>query len=359
MSLLSKNIELYNYLKENYSTTHYRFKKIFGHLFPYKKLDLGSISELKLDGVQNLSGIEELKGLTNLEVKGASNLAPIEECSNLSSVKCILPDTMMDTSILERISKMECMRNAEFYGRGVKSITSEQALNFGESSKISYEQSSKLNLKQFSQVQKRLEEIQSLITPEMTDIQKVETIYGNLLSQDFQYDYENDTSKSNGYLINDTMYGPLVENKGVCSGVASALATALQNAGLDAVACGGWADKKVSAGNAHQWNQVKVDNEWYNLDLTNDFDKESWHFFMKSDNNRDWAECHYVDKEDKSEPIHDCTSTKYDIIYRENPMQCKLRDQKEKELKQQKINTPSKIDNQVNQVNHEQDEIMR
>lgn len=252
MSLLSENVELYNYLQENYSTTHYRFEKIFGHSFPYKKLDLESINELKLDGIQDLSGIEELKGLSKLEVKGVSDLTPLEKCSSLSSVKCTLPDIMVDSSSLERISKMESMKNAEFYERGVKSITSEQALNFGESSKISYDQLSGLTPKQFSQVQERLEEVQSLITPEMTDIQKVETIYKNLLPQDFQYDYGNHSTGSNGYLINNTMYGPLVENKGVCSCIASALETALQNAGLDAVACGGWADTKASAGNSHQ-----------------------------------------------------------------------------------------------------------
>lgn len=71
------------------------------------------------------------------------------------------------------------------------------------------------------------------------------------------------------------MYGPLVEGKGVCSGIASALETVLQNAGLDAVACGGWANTKPTAGDAHQWNQVKVDGQWYNLDLTNDYDLKS------------------------------------------------------------------------------------
>lgn len=51
MSALSENTQLYEYLTQHYSTTHYRFERIFGHSFPYKKLDLESITDLKLDAI--------------------------------------------------------------------------------------------------------------------------------------------------------------------------------------------------------------------------------------------------------------------------------------------------------------------
>ena len=347
MSALTENKELYNYLQQNYSTTNYRFEQLFGHSFPYKKLDLGSIKELKLKGIHSLFGIEELKGLEKIEISDVSDLSPLEKCSNLTGVKCHLLDQPIDVELLKRISSLEGMQNAEFYGRGVKSITSEQAMQFGKTSKISYDELAQLTPEQFSKVQSRLAEVQSLITPEMTEVEKVETIYRNLLPQDFEYDYSNYSTGSNGYFINNTMYGPLVENKGVCSGIASALEHALKNAGLDAVSCGGWANTQPTAGDSHQWNQVKVDGEWYNLDLTNDYDKKSWRFFMKSDKDYNWAECHYVDKEDKYEPIHVCTSTKYDEVYREDPREREIRKLKKQQeaLIQQKINTPlSEID---------------
>ena len=347
MSTLTENEELYNFLQQNYSTTHYRFERLFGHSFPYKKLDLDSLKELKLKGIHSLSGIEELKNLEKIEVSDVSDLLPLEKCSNLTSVKCHLPDQPVDVELLKRISLLDGMQKAEFYGRGVKYITSEQAMQFGETSKISYDELAQLTPEQFSKVQSRLAEVQSLITPEMTEVEKVKTIYKNLLPQNFGYDYGNHSTGSNGYLINNTMYGPLVENKGVCSGIASALEHALKNAGLDAVSCGGWANTQPTAGDSHQWNQVKVDGEWYNLDLTNDYDKKSWRFFMKSDKDYDWAECHYADKEDKYEPIHDCTSTKYDEVYREDPREREIRKLKKQQeaLIQQKINTPlSEID---------------
>ena len=36
---------------------------------------------------------------------------------------------------------------------------------------------------------------------------------------------------------------------------------------------------------------------------------------MKSDFDYDWKKCHYADKNDKFEPVHNCTSTKYDNIH--------------------------------------------
>ena len=347
MSTLSENTQLYEYLTQHYSTIHYRFERIFGHSFPYKQIDLDSITELKLDGIKDLSGIEELKNLRSVEVNDIGDLSQLERCPSLSRVKADLPEQQVNVDSMLRISQKPNIESCYFYGRGVHPITSEQALQFGESSKISYDSLSQLSPEQFSKVQARFEEIHSLIKPEMSEVEKVETIYRHLLQQDFQYDYSNHQTGSNGYLINNTMYGPLVENKGVCSGIASALEHALRNEGLDAVSCGGWANTQPTAGDSHQWNQVKVDGQWYNLDLTNDFDKKSWRFFMKSDNDRDWVECHYADKEDKYERIHDCTSTKYDEVYREDSREKEIRElkQQREQLIQQKINAPlSSID---------------
>lgn len=342
MSALSENMQLYEYLTQHYSTIHYRFEKLFGLSFPYKKLDLDTITDLKLEGIENLKGIEELSKLSNIEVKDVNDLSPLEKCPNLHKIRANLLDDPIDVEMLTRLSQKDGIQSCEFSGRGVKSINSEQALNFSNATTISYDGLAKFNPQQFSKIQSRLAEVQSLIRPEMSELERVKIIYRKLLPQDFQYDYSNHSMGSNGYLINNTMYGPLVEGKGVCSGIASALEVALQNAGLDAVSCGGWANTKPTAGDSHQWNQVKVDGQWYNLDLTNDYDLKSWRFFMKSDTDRDWAECHYADKTDKYEPTHDCISTKYDDVFRENPNQRMMRElRKQKEtLIQQKINTP-------------------
>ena len=242
MSALSENTQLYEYLTSKYSTTHYRFEKIFGHSFPYKKLDLDSITDLKLDGIDDLRGLEELPQLRSVEVKGVRDLSALERCPNLSKVKADLPEQQVNVDSMLRLSQKDGIQNCEFYGRGVHNISSDQALQFGDKSTLSYDSLSKLTAEQFSKVQGRYEEIHSLIKPEMSEVEKVETIYRHLLPQDFQYDYNNLQTGSNGYLVNNTLYGPLVEKKGVCSGISAALEHALRNEGLEAVSCGGWAN---------------------------------------------------------------------------------------------------------------------
>lgn len=128
MSTLSENTQLYEYLTQKYSTTHYRFEKIFGHSFPYKKLDLNSIGNLRLEGIEDLSGIEELTELQSVELKGVSNLSPLEKCPNLHKINASLPDQPVDVELLTRLSQKDGMQSCEFTGRGVKSINSEQAL---------------------------------------------------------------------------------------------------------------------------------------------------------------------------------------------------------------------------------------
>lgn len=60
MSALSENQELYNYLQQNYSTTQYRFERLFRHSFPYKKLNsMVEVPNLLL--VNRLCNLEKLQ----------------------------------------------------------------------------------------------------------------------------------------------------------------------------------------------------------------------------------------------------------------------------------------------------------
>lgn len=56
-----------------------------------------------------------------------------------------------------------------------------------------------------------------------------------------------------------TAYGTLIEGKAICSGYTDAMAIFLNRLGLD--------NYKISSEN-HVWNYVKIDGNWYHLDLT-------------------------------------------------------------------------------------------
>lgn len=316
--ILMENQELYTYLKRNYTKTAYRFEKIFGKLFSYKrfsKKELDEIVSLKLDSISSTAGIDKLSNLESVHIKNVSDVRDIEKVEKLKNFELDVSNHGIDPNKLAVISHKEGLEKMYIHGKSVKNISSDHALDFSDKARISYGIVGELTSEQFSKVQLRIEEIKKLIKPGMSEVQKVELIYKNMLTDKFEYDYNSLSERSNSFLINKTMYGPLVEKKGVCAGVADALEATLENVGIEAHSCGGWIGKEPAAGNAHQWNQVKVDGQWYNLDLTNDYDKDEWEYFMKSDKDFVWSENHCADKEDIFEKVHECNSTKYDVVY--------------------------------------------
>lgn len=65
-------------------------------------------------------------------------------------------------------------------------------------------------------------------------------------------------------------YGALIQHKAVCEGYSEAFQLLLNCAGIESTVVVGKSD-----GNAHQWNIVKIEGSWYNLDITwNDSDEE-------------------------------------------------------------------------------------
>ena len=100
-----------------------------------------------------------------------------------------------------------------------------------------------------------------------------------------------------------TAYGCLVEKKANCEGYAKAFGVLAADFGLESVLVTGKTDK----GENHAWNQVKVDGEWYNIDVTwadNDNGDEVRHaYFLCTD--KDFSETHMRSSEN-FEPF-ECT----------------------------------------------------
>lgn len=90
---------------------------------------------------------------------------------------------------------------------------------------------------------------------EMSDIEKVYTVYTYIITH---CAYDSDASSSS-----HKAYGLLKNGKAVCDGYAEAFMLFMVINGVDAEVITGRADS-----GPHAWNQVKIDNNWYNLDLT-------------------------------------------------------------------------------------------
>ncbi len=104
-----------------------------------------------------------------------------------------------------------------------------------------------------------------IIRSSMTDVQKAKTIHDWIINNT-RYDIENFYSGTIPY-ESYTTTGVLKNHVAVCQGYAEAFQAMALNAGLDTELTTGKANG-IGGYGGHAWNQVKVDNIWYNIDVT-------------------------------------------------------------------------------------------
>lgn len=95
--------------------------------------------------------------------------------------------------------------------------------------------------------------IGQIITPSMTDYDKVKAIH--------DYIVNNTTYDSSLQPISFTIYGALIKGRGVCQAYASAFETLLDKVGIENTAV-------ISESMEHVWNLVKLDGDYYHIDVT-------------------------------------------------------------------------------------------
>lgn len=115
-----------------------------------------------------------------------------------------------------------------------------------------YDDSDYINYAQ-AEIDTELNNITSLLSDDMSDFEKTLTVHDYIINN-----YEYDTTYQSRSL--DTM---VMEKQGVCQGYTYLFKYVMDNIGIDCVTV-------PSDANAHIWNKVKIDGEWYNIDLTSD-----------------------------------------------------------------------------------------
>lgn len=121
---------------------------------------------------------------------------------------------------------------------------------------------------------KKAEEIAAdIIKESMSDYEKEEAInryicdnaeYNNKIMEYINNDGTISEDAVWEYANSFTPYGILVENMGVCESYAEAFKLIADKAGLEVILETGRLD-----GVNHEWNRVKIENQWYTLDVTN------------------------------------------------------------------------------------------
>lgn len=110
--------------------------------------------------------------------------------------------------------------------------------------------------------------ISNIISNNMTDYDKVYAINQYLVNR-FEYDYT---------LVNNNAYLALVNNTTTCQGYSMTAYKLFKAAGIDTRIVLGQLN-----GINHGWNLVKVNGNWYNVDITNNDSVRENKYFLRSD----------------------------------------------------------------------------
>ena len=112
------------------------------------------------------------------------------------------------------------------------------------------------------------EELSSAIVPFISRIPDEggellrETIIHDALVDELTYDFDAaEKDDSSHYAFN--VYGALVKKKAVCTGYAGSMKMLLNLVGIECRTAVG-----MSKNSGHMWNQVRLDGDWYNVDVT-------------------------------------------------------------------------------------------
>lgn len=155
----------------------------------------------------------------------------------------------------------------------------------------------------------KIKEIVSHISSNALDVEKEKIIHDYIISNT-NYDYSalNGSDKDVNPHARD-IYGAIVEGKAVCEGYAKAFQYLCYCVGINATqVCG------TSDGENHMWDAVKIDNEWYQIDLTWDDDDMSgagvvyYGYFNLSDD--EMGKDHIPNADRVSVPV--CNGEKYE-----------------------------------------------
>ena len=135
-------------------------------------------------------------------------------------------------------------------------------------------------------------------------------IISNLVSYNYEYleRLDNNQTTEGEELINRNLIGPLLQGEAVCAGYAETVRNVLSCMGIESRYVS--ADNVDSSEHGHAWNLVKLDGEWYNVDLTWDADalveELQPKYLLKSDedfkNHDNYIPRHKTEKCNRTEP---------------------------------------------------------
>lgn len=138
-----------------------------------------------------------------------------------------------------------------------------------------YNISTEMDIDLYLQIQDKIKYLVEVAKANFTRQDEQIMFIVNQLSDYIEYDFDADSRSNQEYLKLSSLEGCLKDRKTICSGVAFAFERCMNELGVECIlimgACYNNKDKTLisSLDNNHVWNKVKLENKWYNVDVTN------------------------------------------------------------------------------------------
>ncbi|MGG4129892.1 transglutaminase domain-containing protein [Paenibacillus illinoisensis] len=214
------------------------------------------------------SALEEVLAKNMIAAEDQISLKAFPEAQNFTTLSDVVLKVMYQNPLILGVEGFE-------YNYGTLTLT----IYYNESADV-------IQKKQGEIIAKANEVVASIIKDGMKDDEKRKAIY-DYLNDNAKYDdaalesAEQNNFKNVDAQFNDsfTTYGILVKGVGVCASYASVYKLLSDLSGLDSIVVTG-----ASSGVPHAWNKVKIGNEWFHVDATNNLTNSGIPYFLYNAN---------------------------------------------------------------------------
>lgn len=132
--------------------------------------------------------------------------------------------------------------------------------------------STEMDISSYLETFKKIKHLIKVTTSNFTKKEEQIIFIANQISEYVKYDFEYDKKSEKEYIKLSSFQGCLEGNCTVCAGIALAFERCMTEMEIDNMLVLGYSGKKEAPSiidNNHVWNKVRIDDKWYNVDVTN------------------------------------------------------------------------------------------
>lgn len=257
-------------------------------------------------------GIEERAVYADSRAASYENMSVEERATVFRELEKRITDTLLAGEYIVDLTGidmdyhmfLEYYDMCPYFGKGIRPFNFDQGEEMGLINPFPEEETAEI----LNTVNGKIAEIDSLITEDMSDLQKALAIHDYFVYR-FEYDYDN---YMNGTIPAESYQciGLLLNGTGVCQAYALAYEYFMERVGVECYYTG-------SSAMNHAWNIINIDGQYYHVDCTWDdpvydrFGQVSHEHFLVSDEAMQNSREHYG--WDRTDLV--CDDTQYDNAY--------------------------------------------